>query len=82
MDGLSNLGEGFWDSLTSLLPASADATAKIMQAYNNTGAQLSAAQIAALQAAEQERQAKTRTYLIVGGLAVGALALVLYMRKK
>jgi LPXTG-motif cell wall-anchored protein len=84
MDGLNSLGDGLVDSLTRMLPATADATAKIISAYQGqTGRTLSAAEQAALQAQiDAQNRSKLSSYLIIGGVAVAGIALLLYLKKR
>jgi indole-3-glycerol phosphate synthase len=90
MDGLNNLAEtvaspSFWDSLTKAIPSTADATAKIIAAYKGTSPTtgLTAEQQMQLQLQQQQLQAsRTSQYLLYGGIAVGAIALLMYLKKR
>ena len=88
MDGLNSLGEevkqGFFDSLVSALPVGARAVADTITAVRGgSGGTITAQQLAAMEAARQaEESRKMQQYLIYGGVAIGAIALIMYMRKR
>jgi hypothetical protein len=88
MDGLNSLGEtaskGFFDSLVSALPVGARAVADTITAVRGgSGATPTAQELAAIEAARQaEESRRMQQYLIYGGVAIGAIALIMYMRKR
>lgn len=87
MDGLNSLGkeveQGFLDRfISSLVPASQAAT-NFVTAIRGGGGTITAQELAAMEAARQaEASRKMQQYLIYGGVAIGAIALIMYMRKR
>jgi hypothetical protein len=86
MDGLNSLGEGvngIWDGFTNALVPSAQAATNLITAIRGGGGTITAQELAAMEAARQaEESRKMQQYLIYGGVAIGAIALIMYMRKR
>ena len=83
MDGLNSLGEGFWDGLTKALVPASQAATNLVTAIRGSGQMTSGQELAVMEAARQaEESRKMQQYLIYGGVAIGAIALIMYMRKR